>query len=93
MREKSGGILSVFAIAAIGGAIIGLKWSGLDLNLDHFFCQGLGNCFEEFVKHVIPELQKRGIYRKEYTGATLRDHLGLKRPAIGDWRGNTDAAD
>ena len=50
-------------------------------------------CFEEFVKHVIPELQKRGIYRKEYTGATLRDHLGLKRPAIGDWRGNTDAAD
>ena len=50
-------------------------------------------CFEEFVKYVIPELQKRGIYRKEYSGATLRDHLGLKRPAIGDWRGNTDAAD
>ena len=50
MREKSGGILSVFAIVAIGGAMIGLKWSGLDLNLDHLFCQGLGNCFEEFVK-------------------------------------------
>lgn len=40
-------------------------------------------CFEDFVKFVIPELQRRGIYRKEYAGATLRDHLGLKRPAIG----------
>ena len=45
------------------------------------------------MKYVIPELQKRGIYRKEYSGATLRAHLGLKRPAIGDWRGNSDAAD
>jgi FMN-dependent oxidoreductase (nitrilotriacetate monooxygenase family) len=40
-------------------------------------------CFEDFVKFVIPELQRRGIYRKEYAGATLRDHLGLKRPPIG----------
>ena len=40
-------------------------------------------CFEDFVKFVIPELQRRGIYRKEYSGTTLRDHLGLKRPAIG----------
>ena len=50
-------------------------------------------CFEEFVEYVIPELQRRGIYRKEYTGNTLRDHLGLQRPAIGDWRGNTDVVD
>jgi alkanesulfonate monooxygenase SsuD/methylene tetrahydromethanopterin reductase-like flavin-dependent oxidoreductase (luciferase family) len=42
--------------------------------------------FEDFVRLVIPELQKRGIYRTEYTGATLRDHLGLKRPVIGDWQ-------
>ncbi len=42
-------------------------------------------CFEDFVRFVIPELQKRGIYRKEYSGPTLRDHLGLKRPQIGDW--------
>jgi FMN-dependent oxidoreductase (nitrilotriacetate monooxygenase family) len=39
--------------------------------------------FEDFVKFVVPELQRRGIYRKDYTGATLRDHLGLKRPEIG----------
>ena len=42
--------------------------------------------FEDFVKFVVPELQRRGIYRKDYTGATLRDHLGLSRPKIGDWR-------
>src|SRR5262249_22478688 len=37
--------------------------------------------FEDFVDFVIPELQRRGLFRKEYTGHTLRQHLGLKRPA------------
>jgi FMN-dependent oxidoreductase (nitrilotriacetate monooxygenase family) len=49
--------------------------------------------FEDFVKFVVPELQKRGIYRKEYTGSTLRDHLGLQKPDIGAWRTNYDAAE
>ena len=31
---------------------------------------------EEFVDLVVPELQRRGRVRREYTGATLRDHLG-----------------
>jgi alkanesulfonate monooxygenase SsuD/methylene tetrahydromethanopterin reductase-like flavin-dependent oxidoreductase (luciferase family) len=43
--------------------------------------------FEDFVSFVIPELQRRGIYRKDYTGPTLRDHLGLARPPIGQLRG------
>jgi hypothetical protein len=34
---------------------------------------------------VIPELQRRGVYRKEYAGTTLRDHLGLAHPAVGAW--------
>ena len=33
--------------------------------------------FDEFVDLVVPELQRRGIYRKEYSGSTLRDHLGV----------------
>ncbi|NQX69118.1 LLM class flavin-dependent oxidoreductase [Paenibacillus alba] len=37
--------------------------------------------FEDFVNLVVPELQRRGLFRTEYTGRTLRDHLGLKRPA------------
>jgi FMN-dependent oxidoreductase (nitrilotriacetate monooxygenase family) len=35
---------------------------------------------EIFVDHVVPELRKRGIFRHEYTGNTLRHHLGLERP-------------
>lgn len=35
---------------------------------------------DDFVALVIPELQRRGIFRQEYTGTTLRDHLGLPRP-------------
>ena len=34
----------------------------------------------EFVKHVVPELQRRGLYHKDYKGATLRENLGLPIP-------------
>jgi alkanesulfonate monooxygenase len=34
----------------------------------------------DFVDRVVPELQKRGIFRKEYEGRTLRENLGLPRP-------------
>ena len=47
--------------------------------------------FEDFVKYVVPELQKRGVYRKEYTGTTLRDNLGFNRPEIGSWMTKYDA--
>jgi FMN-dependent oxidoreductase (nitrilotriacetate monooxygenase family) len=33
-----------------------------------------------FVDRVVPELQRRGIFRREYEGVTLREHLGLPRP-------------
>ncbi len=36
--------------------------------------------FDDFVDLVVPELQRRGLHRREYSGATLRDHLGLARP-------------
>lgn len=35
---------------------------------------------EDFVDHVVPVLQARGLFRKEYTSTTLRGHLGLTRP-------------
>jgi FMN-dependent oxidoreductase (nitrilotriacetate monooxygenase family) len=35
---------------------------------------------EDFVRLVIPELQNRGLFRRNYEGPTLRDHLGLVRP-------------
>ena len=36
--------------------------------------------FEDFVRLVVPELQRRGIFRTEYQGPTLRENLGLPIP-------------
>ncbi|MBG0830219.1 LLM class flavin-dependent oxidoreductase [Planomonospora sp. ID67723] len=36
---------------------------------------------EDFVEHVVPELQIRGLFRTEYEGRTLRENYGLARPA------------
>jgi len=53
-----------------------------------------GGC-EDFVELVVPELQRRGLFRAEYEGRTLRENLGLKRPvsryAAGSYR-KLDAA-
>lgn len=35
---------------------------------------------EQFVSEVVPELQRRELFRKEYSGKMLRDHLGISRP-------------
>jgi FMN-dependent oxidoreductase (nitrilotriacetate monooxygenase family) len=35
---------------------------------------------DDFVAGVVPELQRRGLFRREYPGTTLRDTLGLPRP-------------
>lgn len=36
---------------------------------------------DAFATLVVPELQRRGLFRKDYEGQTLREHLGLRRPA------------
>ncbi|BBI36554.1 LLM class flavin-dependent oxidoreductase [Cohnella abietis] len=59
--------------------------------LEDWFRQGAADGFnimppympgglEEFVDLVVPELQRRGLFRTEYTGRTLREHLELSRP-------------
>ena len=35
--------------------------------------------FADFVDLVVPELQRRGLFRRDYQGRTLRDHFGLPR--------------
>jgi alkanesulfonate monooxygenase SsuD/methylene tetrahydromethanopterin reductase-like flavin-dependent oxidoreductase (luciferase family) len=35
----------------------------------------------DFVEHVVPLLQQRGVFRRDYEGTMLRDHYGLARPA------------
>jgi hypothetical protein len=40
----------------------------------------LPNGLDDYVELVVPELQRRGLFRREYEGATLRENLGLPRP-------------
>jgi FMN-dependent oxidoreductase (nitrilotriacetate monooxygenase family) len=42
-----------------------------------FLPQGL----DDVAERLVPELQRRGLFRDDYAGTTLRDHLGLPRPA------------
>jgi FMN-dependent oxidoreductase (nitrilotriacetate monooxygenase family) len=35
---------------------------------------------DDFVDQVVPQLQRRGLFRRDYEGATLREHLGLPHP-------------
>ena len=55
--------------------------------LDSDACDGFNIMFpylpgglDDFVDQVVPELQRRGIFRREYEGRTLRENLGLPRP-------------
>lgn len=41
---------------------------------------GTPTAFAEFVEHVVPILQQRGLFRTEYRGTTLRDHLDVPYP-------------
>ena len=61
-------------------------------SLQHWFeagaCDGfmiqvpyLPGGLESFIRLVVPRLQDRALFRRDYTGTTLRDHLGLERPA------------
>jgi FMN-dependent oxidoreductase (nitrilotriacetate monooxygenase family) len=42
--------------------------------------------YDDFVQHVVPELQRRGLFQREYQGQTLRENLGLPRPQRGTLR-------
>jgi alkanesulfonate monooxygenase SsuD/methylene tetrahydromethanopterin reductase-like flavin-dependent oxidoreductase (luciferase family) len=46
----------------------------------------------DFVEMVVPELQRRGLFRTEYEGTTLRENLGL-RPVINRYSRDRQAAE
>ncbi|MBB2926631.1 LLM class flavin-dependent oxidoreductase [Paraburkholderia silvatlantica] len=60
---------------------------GFNLNAD-VFPSGLA----AFVDHVVPLLQRKGIFRREYEGTTLREHYGLPRPTS-RYAGRADVTD
>ena len=42
--------------------------------------------YEDFVAFVVPELQRRGLFHKDYAGITLRENLGIPVPPVRAWR-------
>jgi FMN-dependent oxidoreductase (nitrilotriacetate monooxygenase family) len=89
------GNLTVRQLAQIAGGYGGNAFTGtpqtiadeMEAWLETNACDGFNVMFpyvpgglDEFVDRVVPELQRRGLFRKEYEGTTLRDHLGLPRP-------------
>ncbi|GEO94386.1 LLM class flavin-dependent oxidoreductase [Kocuria turfanensis] len=82
-------------LAAGGGhcTMVGTPESIAD-RIEHWFRSGAADGFnlmpptlpdalDDFVDHVVPELQRRGLFRTDYTAHSLRGHLGLPRPARG----------
>lgn len=86
-----------------GAAIVGTAQTIADEMqewLESRACDGFNVMFpfvpaglDEFVDEVVPELQRRGIFRTEYEGATLREHLGLPRPENRFFAGVAQAAE
>jgi FMN-dependent oxidoreductase (nitrilotriacetate monooxygenase family) len=87
--------LTVRQLAQIAGSYGGLAMVGtpktiVDQMEEFFFgnaCDGFNIMFpyvpgglDDFVDQVVPELQRRGLFRREYEGKTLRENLGLPRP-------------
>jgi FMN-dependent oxidoreductase (nitrilotriacetate monooxygenase family) len=88
--------LTVRQLAQIAGSFGGLAMVGTPASIaaqmeEWLFsegCDGFNVMFpyvpgglDDFVDKVVPELQRRGLFRREYEGATLRENLGLPRPA------------
>jgi hypothetical protein len=48
--------------------------------------------YEDVVRLLVPELQRRGLFQKEYLGSTLRENLGLPIPRAVDWHSGRRAA-
>jgi len=80
----------------VGGSFSSLEIVGTPIDiadtmqewLEQRGCDGFNVMFpflpaglDDFVARVVPELQRRGLLRERYTGTTLREHLGLPRPA------------
>lgn len=79
------------AMGAYGGlSLVGTAKTIADQMEEYFHqraCDGFNIMFpylpqglDEFVDQVVPELRRRGLFRREYEGKTLRENLGLPRP-------------
>jgi alkanesulfonate monooxygenase len=88
--------LTVRQLAQIAGGYGGLSFTGTPKTIADEMeewlvtdaCDGFNVMFpyvpgglDDFVNMVVPQLRRRGLFRKDYEGQTLRENLGLPRPA------------
>ncbi|MFP3518300.1 LLM class flavin-dependent oxidoreductase [Pseudomonas sp. SIMBA_077] len=89
-RRDNLSIRQLYLRLAGGNPVIGTP-SDIADSFEHWFqargCDGFNVFFpyypgaiDTFVDQVIPLLQQRGLFRHDYSGSTLREHLGLPRP-------------
>jgi N-acetyl-S-(2-succino)cysteine monooxygenase len=80
-----------FASAGSGHRVVHGTAEAIADNLEEWFRSGAADGFivttphvpgpfDAVIDEVIPTLQRRGLFRRDYAGRTLRDHLGLARP-------------
>jgi len=83
-------LYNVTAAARGHGVIYGTPKKIAD-DLEYWFTSGMADgfivmppyfpgAFTDFIEKVVPELQKRGLFRREYSGSTFREHLGITKP-------------
>ena len=85
-----GELIRRYAEKQTGGGVAGTPAQVADYMEEWFTggaCDGfilqmptLPSALEDFVRLVVPELQRRGLFRQDYAGSTLREHLGLDEP-------------
>lgn len=90
IEEKQPTVRELLGYISAGGGhltLIGTPEQIVD-EMEHWFNDGVADGFnlmpptlpgslEDFVEYIVPELQKRNLYRHDYTTTTLRDHLSL----------------
>ena len=68
LPERGGDMLVDSAAIEVGGGF-------------NIMAAALPSGLETFIEQVLPILRRKGLFREEYTGTTLRDHYGLAEPA------------
>lgn len=99
IRKEQPTVQQLYTRWSAGGhrMLVGTAQSIAD-DFEHWFSTGAADGFnimfsstpqglDDFVEQVVPELQRRGLFRTAYEGRTLREHLGLPRVANRNFSG------